>query len=78
MIADIQDESFPMSENRASEEKVRVRYRTGVVAKGEEGFVRHQLQGLNIFLLEMFNQFMSQTPSRTITTKFSACAKAIT
>jgi hypothetical protein len=58
VIADIQDESFPMSENRASEDKVRVRYRTGVVAKGEEGFVRHQLQGLNIYLLEMFNQFM--------------------
>jgi cytochrome P460 len=58
VIADVQDESYPMSENRASEEKVRVRYRTGVVAKGEEGFVRHQLQGLNIFLIEMFNQFM--------------------
>ncbi len=58
VIADVQDESYPMSENRASEDKVRVRYRTGVVAKGEEGFVRHQLQGLNIFLIEMFNQFM--------------------
>lgn len=64
VIADIQDESFPMSENRASEEKVRVRYREGVVAKGEEGFVRHQLQGLNIFLLEMFNQFMQPDPKQ--------------
>ncbi len=58
VIADIQDESFPMSEHRASEDKVQVRYRTGVVAKGEDGFVRHQMQGLNLYLIEMFNQFM--------------------
>jgi cytochrome c553 len=60
VIADIQDESYPMSEHRASENDVRVRYRKGVVAKGEEGFVRHQLQGLNVFLIEMFNNFMAR------------------
>jgi hypothetical protein len=65
VIADIQDESFPMSENRASEDKVFVRYRTGVVAKGEAGFARHQMQGLNIFLIEMFNQFMQPDPSNS-------------
>lgn len=63
VVADIQDQAYPMSENRASEKDVFVRYRTGNVAKGEEGFARHQLQGLNVFLLEMFNQFMARDSS---------------
>jgi len=63
VIADIQDQLYPMSENRAAEKDVFVRYRTGNVAKGEEGFVRHQLQGLNVFLIEMFNNFMAKDTS---------------
>jgi hypothetical protein len=33
-------------------DQIRARFR-------EKGFARHQLQGLNVFLLEMFNQFMT-------------------
>ncbi|MEP6570641.1 MAG: hypothetical protein ABJC10_12790 [Acidobacteriota bacterium] len=37
--------------NRLPSDKIRVRFR-------EKGFARHQLQGLNVSLLEMFRQFM--------------------
>jgi len=49
-IANIQDDSFPAADNGAPLDKIRVRYR-------ETGFHRHDLLGLNVFLLEMFNQF---------------------
>jgi mono/diheme cytochrome c family protein len=51
IIATVQDDQYPAVEHRADGEKVNVRFR-------ESGFVRHQLQGLNIPLLEMFAQFM--------------------
>ncbi|HXD33455.1 MAG TPA: cytochrome P460 family protein [Pyrinomonadaceae bacterium] len=50
-IATVQDDQYPAAEHRADADKVRVRFR-------DKGFVRHQLQGLNIPLLEMFAQFM--------------------
>lgn len=50
-IATVQDDQYPAAEHRADADKIRVRFR-------ESGFVRHQLQGLNIPLLEMFAQFM--------------------
>jgi hypothetical protein len=50
-IATVQDDQYPAVEHRANGEKVNTRFR-------ESGFVRHQLQGLNIPLLEMFAQFM--------------------
>jgi mono/diheme cytochrome c family protein len=49
-IAIIEDDTFPAADERAPADKIRVRYRT-------EGYVRHELLGLNIPLLEMFNQF---------------------
>ena len=51
-IAFIEDTQYPQTGNRLPDEKIRVRFR-------DKGFVRHQLQGLNVTLLEMFRQFMS-------------------
>jgi mono/diheme cytochrome c family protein len=50
-IATVQDDQYPAVEHRAAADKVQVRFR-------DTGFVRHQLQGLNVPLLEMFLQFM--------------------
>lgn len=49
-IAYIEDQSYPEADNRADLELITVRFR-------EEGYSRHRLQGLNIFLAEMFQQF---------------------
>ena len=49
-IATVQDETFPMAEHRLPIDKIRVRLR-------KTGFARHELLGLNAFLLSMFNQF---------------------
>ena len=49
-IASVQDDSYPAAEHSAPLDKIRVRYR-------ETGFGRHELVGINAFLLEMFNQF---------------------
>ena len=51
-IAFIEDDQYPQTGNRLPNEKIRVRFR-------EKGFARHQLQGLNVSLMEMFRQFMS-------------------
>jgi cytochrome c553 len=56
-FADVQDDTYPAAEHLAPLDKVRARFR-------DKGFVRHQLQGLNIFLLEMFNQFMTPDTSK--------------
>ncbi|HEY2139247.1 MAG TPA: hypothetical protein VGH00_04145, partial [Chthoniobacterales bacterium] len=55
-IATVQDDQYPAVEHRLPEDKVQVRFR-------DNGFVRHQLQGLNLPLLEMFSQFMSDWKS---------------
>jgi mono/diheme cytochrome c family protein len=55
-FADVQDDTYPAAENTAPFDQIRARFR-------DKGFVRHQFQGLNVFLLEMFNQFM--TPDST-------------
>jgi hypothetical protein len=55
-IADVQDDTYPAAEHTAPMDQVRARFR-------EKGFARHQLQGLNVFLLEMFNQFMTADAS---------------
>jgi Cytochrome P460 len=49
-IAIVEDDSYPAAEHRAPTEDIRVRFRT-------EGFARHELLGMNAFLLEMFKQF---------------------
>jgi hypothetical protein len=51
-IAFIEDDQYPQTGNRLLDEKIRVRFR-------DKGFVRHQFQGMNVTLLEMFRQFMS-------------------
>jgi len=59
-FADVQDDTYPAAENSAPFDQIRARFR-------DKGFVRHQFQGLNVFLLEMFNQFMTpdaSTPPR--------------
>ena len=49
-IALIEDDSYPAAEHILPTEDITVRYR-------ETGFARHELLGLNDFLLEMFSQF---------------------
>ena len=61
-FADVQDDTYPAAENSAPFDQIRARFR-------DKGFVRHQLQGLNVFLLEMFNQFM--TPDTSSPPNFS-------
>lgn len=52
-IAAIEDDRYPATEGRLPPEKTHVRLR-------ESGYARHQLQGLNIPLLEMFRQYMEK------------------
>ncbi|MGZ8710534.1 MAG: hypothetical protein ACXW28_09930, partial [Thermoanaerobaculia bacterium] len=49
-IAIVEDDSYPAAEHRAPTDDIRVRFRTS-------GFARHELLGMNAFLLEMFKQF---------------------
>jgi hypothetical protein len=51
-IAFIEDTQYPQTGNRLPDEKIYVRFR-------DKGFARHQFQGLNVTLLELFRQFMS-------------------
>jgi len=55
-IATVQDDQYPAVEHRLPADKVQVRFR-------DSGFVRHQFQGLNLPLLEMFSQFMQDSKS---------------
>jgi mono/diheme cytochrome c family protein len=55
-IATVQDDQYPAVEHREPGDKVNVRFR-------DTGFARHQLQGLNLPLLEMFSQFMNDSKS---------------
>ena len=49
-VAAIQDNTYPDAENLAEQKELLVRLR-------KEGYSRHNFRGLNVFLLEMFNQF---------------------
>ncbi len=51
-IAFIEDTQYPQTGNRLADKLIEVRFR-------EKGFARHQLQGLNVTLLEMFRQYMA-------------------
>jgi hypothetical protein len=55
-MATVQDDQYPAVEHRLPGDKVQVRFR-------DTGFARHQLQGLNLPLLEMFSQFMTDSKS---------------
>ena len=48
-IAAIQDDTYPLAENRAALEHIRT--------KEVNEYARHELLGINTFVLEMFNQF---------------------
>src|SRR5215211_6427599 len=50
-IAAVEDDRYPATEGLLPPKKTHVRLR-------ESGYVRHQLQGLNVPLLEMFRQYM--------------------
>lgn len=50
-LAFIEDDQYPQTGNRLPADKINVRFR-------DKGFARHQLQGLNVSLLEMFRQYM--------------------
>ncbi|QDS97317.1 hypothetical protein [Adhaeretor mobilis] len=49
-IAAIQDDTYPDAENLVELKELKVRLR-------KEGYARHNFRGLNVFLVEMFNQF---------------------
>jgi hypothetical protein len=49
-IAIVEDETYPAAEHRVPTDKITVRVR-------KEGFRRHEFLGLNVFLLQMFDQF---------------------
>ena len=51
-MAFIEDTQYPQTGNRLPDEKIYVRFR-------DKGFARHQFQGMNVTLLELFRQFMS-------------------
>jgi hypothetical protein len=55
-IAFIEDDQYPQTGNRLPDEKIHVRFR-------DKGFARHQFQGLNVTLLEIFRQYMSSYKS---------------
>jgi hypothetical protein len=49
-MAAVQENTYPEAESLAEHAELEVRRRT-------EGYARHNFRGLNVFLLEMFNQF---------------------
>lgn len=49
-IAIVEDDTYPAAEHRAPTNDIRVRFR-------ESGFARHELLGMNAFVIEMFKQF---------------------
>ena len=51
-IAFIEDNQYPQTGGRLPDDKIQVRFR-------KEGFARHQFQGMNVTLLELFRQYMS-------------------
>jgi hypothetical protein len=57
-IALVQDDTYPQSSHSAPRKDITVRYR-------DEGFRRHELLGLNAFLLETFRQFPNVLGVRT-------------
>ncbi|HEX2059144.1 MAG TPA: hypothetical protein VHK90_00240, partial [Thermoanaerobaculia bacterium] len=65
-IAAIEDPTYPMADFRAPDSRIDVRFR-------EKGYSRHQLQGLNVFLLEMFSQFSNVLGVRTCDYMLSGC-----
>ncbi|HYP00102.1 MAG TPA: hypothetical protein VER76_07915 [Pyrinomonadaceae bacterium] len=62
-IASIEDETFAAAEYRAPDEEIHLRVRGasgGTNNNSEGGYSRHTLVGLNLFVMEIFNQFSAQ------------------
>ncbi len=66
-IANVEDNQYPAAEHRAPNDELNVPLRTS-------GFARHQFQGLNVYLLEMFNQFSDDLGVRTCDYMASGCS----
>lgn len=66
-IANVEDTQYPAAEHRAPNDQLNVPLRTSGVA-------RHQFQGLNVYLLEMFNQFSNDLGVRTCDYMASGCS----
>jgi hypothetical protein len=58
-VASIEDETFAAVEFRAPDEDIHLRVRGGA-ENPAEGYSRHTLVGLNLFVMEIFNQFSAQ------------------
>src|SRR5258708_19358356 len=54
-IAVIEDDTYPAAEHREALDKITVTYRS-------TGYRRHELLGLNGFLLKMFDDYMTEDP----------------
>ncbi len=57
-IAVIEDQTYPQADHRADTKDINVKYR-------DKGFARHELLGMNVFLLEMAKQFNNIMGVRT-------------
>jgi hypothetical protein len=66
-IANVEDNQYPAAERRAPNDQLNVPLRTSGVA-------RHQFQGLNVYLLEMFSQFSADLGVRTCDYMASGCS----
>jgi hypothetical protein len=58
-VASIEDETFAAVEFREKDEDIHLRVRGGA-ANPSETYSRHTLVGLNLFVMEIFNQFSAQ------------------
>ena len=58
-VASIEDETFAAVEFRAKDEDIHLRVRGGA-GNPDESYSRHTLVGLNLFVMEIFNQFSAQ------------------
>ena len=66
-IAVIEDNKYPATEHRAPDDDLNVPLRAS-------GYARHQFQGLNVYLLSMFDQFNEQLGVRKCDYMSSGCS----
>src|SRR5436305_14583386 len=66
-IAAVEDDKYPMADHLAPHDQISVPLRAS-------GYVRHQLQGLNVYLLALFDQFSDALGVRTCDYMASGCS----
>lgn len=66
-IAAVEDDKYPAADHRAPNEELAVPLRAS-------GYARHQLQGLNVFLLSLFDQWSDELGVRTCDYMASGCS----